>query len=59
MKRYVIECANEFLKNPELSEYYKNRILEVLSHYRLNRITSIEALQAILNIMRDDVSDND
>lgn len=52
MKRYVIECANEFLKNPNLSAHYKNKILEVLAYYKTDRITSIEALQSILDIMR-------
>lgn len=47
-KRYVVEFAGEFLKNPMLSDDYKVEIRRILEHCKRGQISSVEAVECIL-----------
>ena len=51
-KRYVVEFAGEFLKNPALSDGYKVEIRSILEHCKRGRITSVEAVECILKLVK-------
>ena len=51
-KRYVVEFAGEFLKNPALSDSYKVEIRRILEHCKRGRITSVEAVECILKLVK-------
>lgn len=51
-RRYVVEFASEFLDNPLLKEDIKLRIRNIIIHCRRGRLSSVEAVEAILNAVK-------
>lgn len=50
MKRYVKEIANEFLNIKFYPEEYKQKIKKVVNYAERGLITSLEAVQMIIQI---------
>lgn len=57
MKRYVLEFANEFLKNPLMKEEYKERIRQIVECCKRGNINSVEAVGSILNAFKQGQSE--
>ena len=57
MKRYVLEFANEFLKNTLMKEEYKERIRQIVECCKRGNISSVEAVGSILNAFKQGQSE--